>query len=97
MQVVLGVITCPLALLLDFDVDSCAFCYIQDADRVCTTGRGLRALRTSVNILDTNFASGSYMRRLEKYAEPGPYYMPRGTVLHTQHSTKYCVGSGPKI
>jgi len=61
--VILGVITSPLALLLDFDCDSCAFCYIQDENKVYATPRGLRALRTGANILDSAFASPSYCRR----------------------------------
>ena len=33
--------------------------------------RGLRAMRTRVNVVDTTFASSCYWRRLEKYADRG--------------------------
>jgi len=64
-QVITGVIDSILGLLLDFDCDSCCFAYSLDDQRVYTTKRGLRALRTGVNVLDSRFMSPCYFRRLE--------------------------------
>ena len=70
-EVITGVINNIQDLLVNFDCDSCCFAYSLDEHRVYTTPRGLRALRTGVNVLDTNVASPCYMRRLEKYADRG--------------------------
>jgi len=70
-QVITSVVTCPLSLLLDFDVDSCCFAFDHDSDKVFTTPRGMRALKYGVNVVDSNFASPCYWRRLEKYIERG--------------------------
>ncbi len=67
-EVITGVISSPLALLCDFDCDSCCFAYMMDDNKVYTTPRGLRALRHGVNILDTAFSSHLYCRRSSLYA-----------------------------
>ena len=62
LKVITGVINNIQDLLLNFDCDSCCFAYSLDEHRVYTTPRGLRALRTGVNMLDTNVASPCYFR-----------------------------------
>ena len=70
-QVIVIVVESPLALLLNFDVDSCCFAYVPDDLKVYTTPRGIRALRYGCNVMDSQFSSPSYCHRLEKYAERG--------------------------
>lgn len=70
-KVITGIIDSTLSLLLDFDVDSCCFAYDYDKQTVCTTPRGMRALKYAVNVVDTRFGSACYWRRLEKYSERG--------------------------
>ena len=70
-QVITSVIECNLAMLLDFDVDSCCFAFDHDKSQVFTTARGMRALKYGVNIVDSHFASPCYWRRLGKYVERG--------------------------
>jgi len=70
-QVVTAVLDGVLPQLLDFDIDSACFAYIQDESRVVTTPRGMRALTTGVNVLDTRHFSPCYWKRLEKYAYRG--------------------------
>ena len=62
-QVITSVVTCPLSLLLDFDIDSCCFAYDVDAKKVYSTPRGMRSLEYGVNVVDSQFVSPSYWRR----------------------------------
>jgi len=71
-EVILSTISASvLELLVGFDVDSCAFAYTLDEGKVYTTPRGLRALRTSCNVIDTTRSSPTYFPRLEKYVQRG--------------------------
>ena len=72
-QVPVQVIVCSYSsttdLLVRFDVDCCAVAWEPQNERVVATPRGLRALRTRVNVADSAFESRNYIRRLEKYAD----------------------------
>ena len=80
-------------------MDAACLAYVQSEGKVYTTPRGLRALRTGCNVVDTLFSSACYWKRLEKYASRGfaiavPGFMPdrvnkevlKNTYLHL---TKY--------
>ena len=64
-QVILSTIKSPLALLSEFDVDSCSFCFAPAEQKVLATARGLRALRHGANIVDSYNVNPCYFRRLE--------------------------------
>ena len=70
-QVILQTYESAESLLLNFDIDSCSFAYRPGGSSVYATERGLRALRFSCNVADTDHYSKSYCRRLEKYSGRG--------------------------
>ena len=70
-QVILQVHESVATLLFSFDVDCCSFAFCPGGAGVCTTERGLRALRHSTNVADTAKYGPSYCRRLEKYSGRG--------------------------
>ena len=70
-QVILQTYESMESLLLDFDTDSCSFAYRPGGSSVYATERGLRALRFSVNVADTQHYTKYFCRRLEKYSGRG--------------------------
>ena len=70
-QVILQTYESMESLLLNFDIDSCCLAFRPGASSVYATERGLRALRFSCNVADTQHYSKSYCRRLEKYSGRG--------------------------
>ena len=69
-QIITTTYPSPEELLANFDVDCCCFVWLPEQNRVMCSPRGLRALQYRVNIADGRF-TGSYCRRLEKYAARG--------------------------
>ena len=70
-QVILSLARNVTDLLVNFDVDCACVAYDLDAKRVYTTPRGLRALCSGANFVDTLFHGGAYASRLAKYASRG--------------------------
>jgi hypothetical protein len=68
-QIVLTSDCTPEQVLQHFDVDSCCFCYTND--KFFGIKRGLRALRTRVNIVDMDRRTYAYEYRLVKYYKRG--------------------------
>ena len=68
-QVILSVYDNVTQLLCSFDIDSCCFAY--QHGRVLCTPRGLRALRSGVNIWDSQKEGPTYSQRMEKWDDRG--------------------------
>ena len=62
-QIILALHRSALDVLLQFDIDACCFGLVPGSNVLRCTPRGLRAMRTGVNIADTAFGGNSYDRQ----------------------------------
>eukprot|EP01088_Endostelium_zonatum_P003790 TRINITY_DN14977_c0_g1_i1.p1 TRINITY_DN14977_c0_g1~~TRINITY_DN14977_c0_g1_i1.p1 ORF type:complete len:664 (-),score=174.41 TRINITY_DN14977_c0_g1_i1:7-1998(-) len=68
-QVILKIYKSPAEILLGFDIDSCCFGY--DGNHVYSMERGRRAIVKRYNLANETRRSGTYEKRLLKYAKRG--------------------------
>ena len=70
-QVILAQYETTSDVLINFDVDVCAFAFDPRHSTVSCTPRGFRGLMHGTNVVDSNMGSVAYCTRLEKYAQRG--------------------------